>query len=149
MCVWSLGGEDPLGEGKATHSSILAWRIPWTEEPGRLLSIGLHTVGHDWSDLACTHYGKLQTNFLANSIFQSSEVIGSCNVKYFRNNAIQTQLWKRITGLKELGHSLTDWKDQQEQGLGRTVLGLCETGRWIPWVKCSMYSHDTSVVLWS
>jgi len=38
--VRSLGGEDPLEEGMATHSSILAWRIPWTEEPGRLQSIG-------------------------------------------------------------------------------------------------------------
>ena len=35
------------GEGKATHSSILAWRIPWTEEPGRLLLIGSQRVGHD------------------------------------------------------------------------------------------------------
>ena len=38
--VWSLGGEDPLEEGKATHSNILSWRIPWTEKP-------------DWSSLAC------------------------------------------------------------------------------------------------
>ena len=38
--VQSLGGEDPLVEGKATHSSILAWRIPWTEEPGGLQSLG-------------------------------------------------------------------------------------------------------------
>ena len=36
MQVGSLGGEDPLEEGTATHSSILAWRIPWTEEPGGL-----------------------------------------------------------------------------------------------------------------
>ena len=40
--------EDPLEEGMATHSSILAWRIPWTEEPGRLQSKGLPRVGHDW-----------------------------------------------------------------------------------------------------
>ena len=39
----------------ATHSSILAWRIPWTEEPGRLQSIGLHRVRHDSNDLAHTH----------------------------------------------------------------------------------------------
>ena len=39
----------------ATHSSTLAWRIPWTEEPGGLLSTGSHRVGHDWSDLACMH----------------------------------------------------------------------------------------------
>ena len=42
-----LGQEDPLEEGMATHSSILAWRIPWTEEPGRLQSTGSHRVGHD------------------------------------------------------------------------------------------------------
>ena len=45
--VQSLGGEDPLEEGMAIHSSILAWRILWTEEPGGLLSIGSHRVGHD------------------------------------------------------------------------------------------------------
>ena len=38
--VWSLGREDPLEKGMATHSSILIWKIPWTEEPGRLQSMG-------------------------------------------------------------------------------------------------------------
>ena len=47
MQVQSLGWEDPLEEGMATHSSILAWRIPWTEEPGGLQSMGSHRVGHD------------------------------------------------------------------------------------------------------
>ena len=42
-----LGQEDPLEEGVATHSSILAWRVPWTEEPGGLQSMGLQRVGHD------------------------------------------------------------------------------------------------------
>ena len=46
--VQSLGWEDPLEKEMATHSSILAWRIPWTEEPGRLQSMGLQRVGHDW-----------------------------------------------------------------------------------------------------
>ena len=45
--VQTLGQEDPLEEGKATHSSTLAWRIPWTEEPGGLQSMGLQRVGHD------------------------------------------------------------------------------------------------------
>ena len=47
--IWvrSLGWEDPLEDGIATHSSILAWRIPWTEEPGRLQSRGSLRVGHD------------------------------------------------------------------------------------------------------
>ena len=45
--VRSLGQEDPLEKGMATHSSILAWRIPWTEEPSRLQSKGSQRVGHD------------------------------------------------------------------------------------------------------
>ena len=45
--VQSLGQEDPLEEEMATHSSILAWKIPWTEEPGRLQSMGSKRVGHD------------------------------------------------------------------------------------------------------
>ena len=47
--VWSLGREDPLEKGMATHSSILAWRIPWTEEPGGLQSMRLQRVGYKWS----------------------------------------------------------------------------------------------------
>ena len=43
----SLGWEDPLEKEMTTHSSILAWEIPWTEEPGRLQSMGLQGVGHD------------------------------------------------------------------------------------------------------
>ena len=45
--VQSLGQEYPLEKGMATHSSILAWRIPWTEEPGGLQSMGLQRVRHD------------------------------------------------------------------------------------------------------
>ena len=45
--VQSLCWEDPLEKGRATHSSVLAWGIPWTEEPGGLQSIGSQRVGHD------------------------------------------------------------------------------------------------------
>ena len=45
--VPSLSQEDSLGKGMATHSSILPWEIPWTEEPGGLQSMGLQRVGHD------------------------------------------------------------------------------------------------------
>ena len=47
MRVPSLGWKDPLKEEMATHSSILAWEIPWTEEPDGLQSMGLQRVGHD------------------------------------------------------------------------------------------------------
>ena len=45
--VLTLGWEDPLEEGMATHSSLLTWRIPWTEDPGGLESMGSHRIGHD------------------------------------------------------------------------------------------------------
>ena len=47
--VRSLGREDPLEKAMATHSSILAWKIPWMEEPGRLQSMGWQRVGHNWA----------------------------------------------------------------------------------------------------
>ena len=54
--VQSLGKEDPLEKGMATHSSILAWRIPWTEEPGGLQSMGSRRAGHDWVTKAAAAY---------------------------------------------------------------------------------------------
>ena len=61
--VQSLSWEDPLEKGTATHASVLAWRIPWTGEPGRLQPMGSQRVGHDWATslgavaqaVACLH----------------------------------------------------------------------------------------------
>ena len=64
MQVRSLGREDPLEEGTATHSSILAWRILWTEDPGRLRSTGWQRVRHDPSNLACTHTLSVRSNHI-------------------------------------------------------------------------------------
>ena len=50
--VWSLDQEDPLEKAMSTHSSILAWRIPWTEEPGGLQSMGSQRVRHNWLTLS-------------------------------------------------------------------------------------------------
>ena len=55
MRVWSLCWVDPLEEEMATHSSILAWRIPRTKEPGSFKSMGSQRVGSDWSNLVCMH----------------------------------------------------------------------------------------------
>ena len=54
--VWSLGQEDSLEKAIATHSSTLSWKIPWTEEPGRLQAMGLQRVRHDWVN-SLTFYG--------------------------------------------------------------------------------------------
>ena len=51
--VQFLGREDPLEKRMVTHSSILAWKTPWTEEPGRLQSMGSQRVGHDWATNTC------------------------------------------------------------------------------------------------
>ena len=66
--VWFLGREDPLEKEMATHSSILAWKILWTEEPGRLQPMGVARVGHDlatkppprWHNTP-TYWGHLET----------------------------------------------------------------------------------------
>ena len=55
--VWPLGREDPLEKEMATHSSILAWKIPWTEECGRLQPMGSQRVGHDLSNFTFFHFG--------------------------------------------------------------------------------------------
>ena len=54
--VWSLGREDPLKKEMTTHSNILAWRSPWTEEPGWLQSMGSQRVRHDWETNTFFHY---------------------------------------------------------------------------------------------
>ena len=71
-----LSGEDPMEKGMATHSSILAWRNPWTEEPGWLQSMGLHRVGRDWRDLAHLVHGvKNQTLYWIKKKRQKVEFI--------------------------------------------------------------------------
>ena len=65
--VRSLGREDPLEKEMATHSTILAWRIPWTEEPGGLQSTGSQRVGHDWVTLLL--YTWIQVRVKGNEIF--------------------------------------------------------------------------------
>ena len=70
MWVRSLGWEDPLEEGMETHSSIPAWSIPWSEDPGRLWSMGLQGVRHNW---AHTHaYGMHLRLYLSNHTLAAS-----------------------------------------------------------------------------
>ena len=77
MQVWSLGWEDPLEEVTATKSSILAWRIPWTEEPGGQQSMGSQRVGRDWvtntfsfiKPLQCPHpAASMSQHLIRNSV---------------------------------------------------------------------------------
>ena len=74
------GSEDPLEEGMATHSSVLAWRILWTEKTGGLQSIGLWRVGQDWSNSVCTHACYITMTVVENvqkSVWESRHVVSS------------------------------------------------------------------------
>ena len=68
--VQLLGQEDPLEKETATHSSVLAWRIPWTEEPGRLQSMGLQRVRHDLATKPPLH-AELELTKSATDKFQT------------------------------------------------------------------------------
>ena len=92
--VPSLGGKDPLGKEMATHSSILAWRIPWTEEPGGLQSLGSQRVGHNRRNLSCTRaHTHIQTPRHAYSIVCSKPLIWLW-VHFHFMWGFQTRYWK-------------------------------------------------------
>ena len=74
MRVQPLGQEDPLEKEMATHSSILAWRIPWTEEPAGLQSTGSQEVRHDWSDLACTWWSSPHPTFYRQKLYLTLQI---------------------------------------------------------------------------
>ena len=81
--VRSLGWEDPLEKEMAIHSSTLAWKIPWTEEPGRLQSMGSQRVGHNWATSL-----SLSLNFLDSFVKRSAFKIKlSHNLSVFINTA--------------------------------------------------------------
>ena len=85
--VWSLGQEDPLEKGRATHSSILSWEIPWTEEPWRAIA---HGVGHSWATNAFIFISKdsvhaasfsRNQNFIRSGIHTHTHFLDSLVVK--------------------------------------------------------------------
>ena len=119
MWVWSLGRKDPLEESMASHSSILAWRIPWTEEPVGLQSIGSHRVRHDWSDLAwihqmiklMNHYWNQARSLQVSKLHDSQKLLSihifmgmqkNMTSYYFKNRTQTTflkYLWRNVSSL--------------------------------------------------
>ena len=98
MQVGSLNWEDPLEEEMVTHSSILTWRIPWTEEPGGLWSMGLQRIGHDRAtSLSLSFMTYLLSNPMVNfspSIFhQLSALFEAVNYHLIHNNTMLSHLF--------------------------------------------------------
>ena len=144
MWVHSLDGEDPLEKGMATHPSILAWRIPWTEEPGGLQSMGSHRVGHNWSDFTCTHENcivsltclgaKHLEEFLLISLFlgflESSDLILSILWEQLETEERKTcwtsrwflplsglPCWLRWPALQDIQVPFLGWEDPLKKGI--------------------------------
>ena len=118
--VRSLGPEDLLEKGMATHSSVLAQRIPWTEEPGRLQSMGLQRVGHDW---AAATIGSIVIILVLTPCFtqeryfftqESGWVKHSLDVQYFESRLIT----KRNTREVMLDDHIGAWSSCRVQTWG-------------------------------
>ena len=169
--VRSLGQEDPLEKAMATHSSTLAWRVPWTEEPGKLQFMGSQRIRHDWttslslySILKLKHFikGLVCETFLIGEKWEIQEIVSWHNVA--------VDAWGRIVaapldkacapwppGLhtaRHLSASLTIITCQAPKGLGdqdsehsllaRSVifLSLIDTISWDGNIKATIYCHE-------
>ena len=110
--AWVPGWEDPLEEGMAAHSYVLAWTIPRTEEPGGLQSIGSHRDRHRWSDWACTHACQV------NNLIYYSFLLGCfgfvelrlilCHLSFEKNNFSGHHSWHfsaLLNGYSEIQHA--------------------------------------------
>ena len=106
----SLGWEDPLEEGMATHSSFLAWRIPWTEEPSGLESIGPHRVQHGWRDLALVSSSPVFFLCWIPLKSQVQDYLGPCPKRIYRLMGETVKIWaldhNRREPLMCCGHKL-------------------------------------------
>ena len=102
--VRSLGQGDPLEEGMATHSSTLTWRIPWSEEPGGLQSMGSQGVGYDWATNTLKQCNHLSLNIYHRLAIQF--------LKSYHWSGISLQMWEGLKVYWEL----------EEQGIVGTVL---------------------------
>ena len=114
--VRSLGWEDPLEKKMATHSSTLDWKIPWTEEPGRLQSIGLQRVGRDW-----------ETSLSLSRCLQGKK-IGQIKIW-------QKFDWKKVNFMKrnKCGMKLTRSKKKKKKRAKQAKTKLKNPWRWWRW----------------
>ena len=120
--VWSMGWEDPLQKGIAIHSSILAWRIPWTEEPGGLQSMGLQRVGHNWSTNTFTLF-FLRQNSLFHLIFRATVSTG---YYYYFHLKYDLKIGRDVEKLDQGLSTIRYWTCiQVGAGLQRHILSFC------------------------
>ena len=137
--VQSVGQKDPLEKGMATHSSILTWKIPWTEEPGGLLSIGSHRVRQDWATNTLTFSSAVVTTdmWLTELLICGSYSLRNWIFSEFYliliNSNLCRHLWPlatvfRLQNLKQshMSNGRTDWEvnnpEKNTQGAKMTTV---------------------------
>ena len=122
--VQSLSQENSLEKGMATHSSIFAWRIPWTEEPGGLQSMGSQRVRHDWAASTQTHTEWPAQNlandmYLTNTIYTRffiySWALYILHSDLRRRNKDSTQKFKALIETKRVSRSSRGGRKEEEE----------------------------------
>ena len=142
MWVWSLEGEDPLEEERAVYSSILANRIPWTEEPGRLQSMGLQsqTWLNDWACTQCKSYNGQEKKMKWHRYkFRSSEE-GAKEVNYSTKRRLgrrtsQLVQWLRLRGSKAGGLGSIPGQGTRSHRPKLTVCTSQQKRSWVPQLR--------------
>ena len=130
--VQSLGGEDPLEEEMATHSSLLVWKILWTEEPGGLQSMGSQRVGYNWA-----HTHQILFNILCLVVEQSLCHYSFIHTSYFLIEQLSVRQCSRhrgVTGELLSSHRLSSWNLQSESCMNVRVL---PGWRGLTWISMS------------
>ena len=108
----------------ATHSSILAWRIPWTEELGRLWSIGSQRVRHNWSDFACTNLNIIKATYdkpTANIILNSEKLLRNLPLRLGTRQGCPLSLLSFNIVLEVLATAIKEEKERKGIQIGKEV----------------------------
>ena len=157
MWVQSLGGEDPLEESMATHSNILAWKIPCTEEPGGLQSMGPQGIGHDWATNTNT-YKKEQNWVICRDVDGPREghIDWSKSEKEKQISCINTCMWNlekqyRQSYLQSRNRDTNTEDKYMDTKFPRLGGGEAGRNRWLTntyWIINTGVSASCTVVLW-
>ena len=122
--VQSLGRDDPLEKEIATHSSVLAWRIPWTKEPGRLQSMGSQRAGHSWKWLTHTidSYYTHQKHPPPQVVRLYSRYWLSCLIQFKARWKLQCVLCCAVLSCSVMSNSATLWTAAHQAPLSMRIL---------------------------
>ena len=162
---WSLDWEDPLEEGMATHSSILTWRILWTEEPGGLQSIALQRVKHYWSRWESTHVQEMklvphscfsvfyycwtQLTFFPYTKFHKENRHTFLSSNFEEVKLYQMQVWSMVSSLIRI---LSNWRKKWciISGYPELQSYRCEVAAWLTFAlrRYNRWSSELQPISW-